>query len=243
MPEVTLARVLALALPVMASGVLQAMFRPVDQYFVQDLGAPAQGALGVATMVTILVFSAWLVLSAGTAAYVGRHTGAGRWEARRDVVEQALGAGVVLAVVLAVLGWVGSRPLVVALGLEGVAVDHAVAYLQVLFFAGMALTVAPTVDATFHAMGDTRLPLYLQAGAVALNLALTATLVPVLGVAGAAVGTVIAQTLATGVGLVVLQRRLDLRWSRCVPGPTTPGCCAWASRWDWLPRCSASCTS
>lgn len=219
--DLTLRGVLALAFPVMASGVLQSVFRPIDQYFVQDLGVAAQGALGATTMVTILTYAALQVVSVGVAAFVGRATGAGDPVARREVVEQGLGACAVLAIGLAILGTLAVGPLVGLLGLEGEGAGHAVAYLRVLFLLGGALAFAPTVDAVFHAMGDTRMPLVLQLAAVALNVVLTPWFVPRIGVAGAALGTVIAQTLATGLGLWVLAQRLGLGWASVRIGDRT----------------------
>lgn len=220
---VTLTAVLRLAIPAMATGVLQAGFRPVDQYFVQGLGVAAQGALGATTLVSVLAFALCQLVSAGVGPWVGRLTGANDPDGRRDVIEQSLGACAVIAVALAVVGFLGAVPLVRFLGLEGEGAAHAVAYLRVLFVTGPALVFGPTVDASFHAMGDTRLPLRLQAGAVALNLVLTPPLVAAWGTAGAALGSTIAQSAVTGVGLWVLSRRLGLRWRRWIPGARVAG--------------------
>jgi putative MATE family efflux protein len=220
--RLTIGAVLRLAMPAMASGLLAALFRPVDQYFVQDLGVTAQGALGASTMVTILAYAAMQVPAVGLAAFVGRATGAGRPEDRRRVVEQSLGAAGLLAIGLAALALIGTGALVDAIGLEGDGARAAAVYLRTLFVCGLALTVAPSIDAAFHAMGDTRLPLLLQLGAVLVNVVLTPILVPRLGIAGAALGTVVAQTIASGIGLWVLAGRIGLRWTHLRPGPTTP---------------------
>lgn len=217
MPDVTLPRVLTLAVPAMAAGVLQSAFRPVDQFFIQDLGAPAQGALGATTLVSILAYALFQLVSAGIGPWVGRHTGANEIDDRRTAVEQSLGAAGVIALGLALCGWWITNPIVAFLGLTGEGAMHAEAYLRVLFITGPALAFSPTVDAIFHAMGDTRLPLRLQIGAVLLNILLTPLLVPMLGTAGAALGSTLSQTTATLIGLAVLTRRLDLDPRRCIP--------------------------
>ncbi|MBN2801147.1 MAG: MATE family efflux transporter [Deltaproteobacteria bacterium] len=196
----------------MGGALLHNAFRPLDQYFVGPLGREAQGGLGAVVFVSIVAYGGALLLSGGAGPLVARATGAGDGQARREVVGAALTGATALGLTLAIGGLFGAERVVDLLGLDGPTHAHATAYLRVLLATGAAMTVAPTVDASFQSMGDTRTPMLLQALALALNATLTPALIHLAGwgVAGAALGTTLAQTTATGVGLALLWRAVGL---------------------------------
>lgn len=210
-----------LALPAMATAVLHNAFRPLDQLWVSWLGSEAQGALGAVTFVMILLYGMFLLISAGAGPLVARATGAGDEERRREVIGTALAACATLAGGVVLAGLLLTGPVVDALGLYGLTASHARAYLQAIALTGAALVFAPTVDACFQAMGDTRTPMLLQLATLAMNILLTPALVYGLGlgVAGAAVGSTLAQTCSVGVGLLWLRRRVGLRRIHLRPSP------------------------
>jgi len=202
-----------LAIPATIAGVLQYAFRPLDQFYVKWLGMDAQGALGADTFVIILAQSAFLVISAGAGPLVARAIGSRDPRARRRVLGSALVGCAGIAVVLATVGSVAAPWIAGWLGLQGTLAAYATTYLRTLFLSGAALVFAPLVDASFAAMGNTWLPMKLEAASVLLNAVLTPTLVygAGLGVAGAALGSTAAQTVTVLVGLRLLWQETGLR--------------------------------
>ena len=61
---------LALAIPSIASAMLNHFYRVVDQYFVQWIGVNAQAAVGACTFVLIALFSLSVILSAELVPYL-----------------------------------------------------------------------------------------------------------------------------------------------------------------------------
>jgi MATE family multidrug resistance protein len=218
---VTPGEALRLAVPATVAGILTQLYRPLDQYYVNGLGVEAQAALGSVMFVLILFYSVFLLISAGAGPLVARHTGSGDAEARRHAFGAAIFAAGLVSLSLGVVGLLVVGPIVGQLGIDGLTAYHATDYLRVLFVTGAALVFAPLVTGVFHAMGDTTLPLLLQAGAVALNAALNPVLIydAGLGTGGSALASTIAQSLAVGVGLIVLWRRTGMRLSYVRPGP------------------------
>ncbi len=202
-----------LAVPAAASAILHGAYRPLDQLYAGWLGREAQGALGAAVFVLIVAFGACMLVAAGVGPLVGRATGSGDEAARRGWIGAGLlGAGLVAAT-LAVVGLVAVDGIVALLGLSGPSAALAEVYLRVLLVTGVALPFGPVIDASFAAMGNTRLPLVLQGIVVVLNAVLTPLLMfPAgLGIAGAALGSTLAQALGVAVGLVLLARAAGLR--------------------------------
>lgn len=185
----------------------------------------AQGALGACTFVLILVFAGFVIISAGTAPLVGRTTGAGDVERRREVIGEGLAACGVVAAVLFGLGLVAADSIPPILGLSGATADHASSYLRWIFLTGAALIVSPLVDSSFNAMGNTRLPMLLQIVGLGLNAVLNPLLIygAGLGTAGAALATTSAQTLTVSIGLAVLVRDVGLTRSHIRLGPRIRG--------------------
>ena len=211
--------ILGLALPVGLETVFQTSLGAVDQIIVGLLGADALAGVGLSNSVAFIVM---LVYSAiGTSCGVLVAQAQGRKDREEVSVTAAMGllvAGVfgvctALPLVLfpgVILRWIGAQ--------ENVALE-ATGYFQ-LFAASAPLVVISAVGtATFRSLSDTRTPMMITMGAVALNTLLGLFLVlgigpfPKLGVLGAGVATLFAQSVRCLVLLVVLYRRKEgPRW-------------------------------
>jgi MATE family multidrug resistance protein len=205
---VTTREVLTLAVPASLGMLLQHAFRPLDQFFAQYISADAQAALGASTFVVIVVFGAFVTVSGGVGPLVGRATGADD----RLLRNRAIGTGLTLACGLAVVVALGALTLSwtipIILGLSGAEAALTAEYLWWLGLTGAAIAVQPCVEAAFNAMGFTRRSMALQGLAVALNGGFTGTFVLVFGwgIAGAAIGTTLAQCIVTVLGVAWLWR-------------------------------------
>ena len=201
-----------LAWPSALTLMLQNAYRLNDLYWVGELGGAAgrvgQAAVGVAGMVTILTLAFYEGLAAGVLAMSARAHGQGHAYRARRVLRLALWVSLLLAAVVAATGLTTMRFLVDWLIADGPGQAELAAYLGPIFLGGIFLCLAPVTSRAFLAMKDTRTPLCLELGAVALNTSLNAVLVPSLGVAGAAWATVASRAATSLVGLWLLHRRL-----------------------------------
>lgn len=205
---------MALALPAAASAVLNNAFRIIDQRAAEHLGTSAQAAMGSCVFVLIAAFALHSLVAAGAGPLIAHATGAGRVDERRRVFVRALRAAAAIGLVIAAIAAVGAPAIVRLIGLEGETAARARTFLQVLLIGGVPAALAPTLDATFIALGRTRTMMALQVLAAVLNgvgnvLALRAGY----DVGGTALATVLARTVATGLGLYLLAQALELRRS------------------------------
>ncbi len=207
-----LRQVLVLAVPALGALVAEPLFLLTDAAIVGTTGADALAGLAVGSALLSTAVGLFIVLAYATTADVGRLRGAGR---SREALDRGvdglwlgLGIGVVMAVAAAALAPAAVR----ALDTPAAAADGATLYLQLSApgLPGMLLLLAAT--GTLRGLSDLRTPLVVAVSAAVVNVVLDVLLVLVLGwgLAGAAVGTALAQTgagLAAAAVVVARARR------------------------------------
>lgn len=215
--DVGMRGVLHLAWPAILSYVLNNAYRINDQFWVQDLGPEAHAAIGASTPILILNFAVVFLAVGGTLPLVARAVGAGRRDVRDDVIRHGLALGLLIAVVLAVIGWLATPLLARTMEADAKTAELTVTYLRTIYLLIAPLVLAPIVDNTFIGLGDTRVPMILQAIAVGLNLVLNPLLIyglgswGGLGIAGAAVATCASRALSAVLGILALRRLHGVR--------------------------------
>jgi len=196
-------RVMDLALPVMMTAAVWVMLRIIDFLMVSlALSDSAVAGLAFAFQYYFVGFSLAIALSSGTISLVSRFKGAGD-DARADLaVKQSLWFGLVLSVPLTVVAWLYAEPLVDLLTDDAVAVAAGATYLRIVMLAVVTRFWGMIGSRALAGAGDTRTPMYVSFVTIPLNAVLNAVLifgvgpVPALGIAGAALGTAIANTLS-----------------------------------------------
>ncbi|MBX3195802.1 MAG: MATE family efflux transporter [Microbacteriaceae bacterium] len=206
-------RIAGLAIPALGALVAEPLFLATDTALVGHLGAAPLAGLGIASTVLQTAIGLLIFLAYATTPTVARRLGAGdeagAVRAGIDGLWLALGVGAVLAVAGVTLG-----PLAVtAFGPEPEVAAQADTYLRIscLGLPAMLLVIAAT--GLFRGMQDTRTPLVIAIAGFGANAVLNAALIygAGWGIAGSAVGTVLAQTgmaLACAVIAIRTTRRL-----------------------------------
>lgn len=212
-----------LAWPASLAMVVHSLYRLNDQYFVQDLGVEAQSAVAVGGMVVIWFMAFAQMVATGTLAVAARRFGEGDDAAARVAIRSGARAALVVGAALAA-GSMAAMPSLceVLIRGEGAELERQHAYDYMMWIAGGQLVIAilPTLDAAFFARKDTRTPMQLQCMAIVANAILNWQLVPVMGVAGAGLGTVVSRSLALAVGVVLLRRGgITGLWTGLTRGP------------------------
>lgn len=212
-PSFTTRELLRLAVPSALFAVLTNAYRIVDQFWSQDVSTAAQAAIGSSTFVTILFFACFHLVAGGASPLIARTTGAEDEDGRRRVMASAVVAAFGVAVLLGVVGSVGAPMIATALGLHGEAHVECVRYLTALSLTMLPLVFTPLVDGALVAMGEAKVPLSLHAVSLGLNAILTPLFLHQLelGVVGAALASNVSRFVTTGIGFVVLSRRIGLR--------------------------------
>jgi MATE family, multidrug efflux pump len=207
----TVARV---ALPAVASSLLMTLFSSVDAFWV----GTRIGADGLAAVSTSL-FWIWMIVALGEMVGVGLTAVAARRRGERRMIEAARVSGdatvfaVVIGCAVAVIGLLLIDGMFAAMRTPLVVTQLGHRYLATYLLGTPLIFGFLAVDAAFRSSGDTRTPFALLATSVAITLVLDPVLIlglggaPRLGIAGAAIATVLTRGAAFVMGLAIARRR------------------------------------
>jgi len=226
--------ILRLALPSLGALIAEPLFVLTDTAMVGHLGAEPLAGLGLASTVLQTTIGLLIFLAYATTPIVARRLGAGdergAHSAGVDGLWLALGLGVALLIVM-----LPTSPLLVALfGAESAVAAAGTEYLSIAWWGipGMLLVLAAT--GALRGLQDVRTPLLVALVGFGANIALNAVLIYGLGlgIAGSAIGTVIAQWgMALVLVAVVVQRA---RSAGATLRPGSAGLKAAARAGSWL---------
>lgn len=198
------------ALPVLFALFLQAMYGAVDLWVVGQFGTAADVS-GVATgsqimhAITVVITG----LSMGITILVGQKIG----QQRPKEASRVVGSGILLFFVVALI-----LTAVMVLGAEGAshllkapeqAFSQTTAYVRICSAGTVFIVAYNVLGSIFRGIGDSKLPLITVAIACVLNIAGDLLFVAGfhLGASGAAIATVLAQTVSVLLSLLLIRRR------------------------------------
>ncbi len=212
--------ILRLAVPSLGALVAEPLFVLTDTAMVGHLGAEPLAGLGLASTVLQTAIGLLVFLAYATTPLVARRLGAGdargALAAGVDGLWLALGIGALLLALMVPLS-----PFVIdAFGADPAVGGAALEYLSIAWWGipGMLLVLATT--GMLRGLQDARTPLLVAAAGFAANIALNAVLIYGLGlgIAGSAIGTVIAQW-----GMAVALVAVCVRHARAAGAALRPG--------------------
>lgn len=212
--------VISLAWPVMVSMLSYTVMTAVDAIFVGQLGTVPLAAVGLAGIVTFLVFSFGTGVLRGTRILVAQHTGARQPEEARSVAVSSLWFAAALGVVTMALAPLGPV-LFPLLGSDPAVTAEASTYYAVRLLGAPLLFGFQAIQSWFQGRGDTRTPMYASVVSNLANTALTPMMVfgfgpiPAWEVAGAAASTVL--TIGGGLAWLAWRVRRELRGANWRP--------------------------
>ena len=225
--------VLAVAIPSVATMLLQTTNSMLDRFFIGKLGPEALAAITVASSLMFALMAAAFAVSVGTTAlvarFLGEKSGGTNPHATRDAETAGrqsllLALGISLAVGLPV--YLLRDSLLTALHMDAASKTLAFHYLGVSVLGLPSLFVMLILNGIFRGMGDTTRPLWVTLGANGVHAGFNYLLIfgnfgfPQMGLPGGALALAISQFVAVALYLVFL-RRTSL---------------AGVLRGDWVPR-------
>lgn len=200
--------ILRLAVPAFLALVAEPLFLLSDAAIVGHLGTPELAGLGVAAVVLQTVVGLCVFLAYGTTASVARHLGAGDLRAALAQGVDGVWLAVLIGTLATALGIALTPTLVGAFGVGAEVADHAETYLGIAFLGTTPLLVMLAATGVLRGLQDTRTPLLVAVVGNGLNIVFNVVLVYGLdlGIAGSAIGSVLAQVISAAWFLVVVVR-------------------------------------
>ncbi len=202
-----------LALPVIGGSLFHFAFEFIDMIWVGRLGSEALAAVSSSQFVVWIFLSTAGIPAIGLMAVLARRYGEGRHEEARSIGSAGLSIGLLLGACFVVVAQYILAPFIGLMELEGEVYRLAFNYARIILVVAPVFFISFVAEKIFHAAGDTATPVRLLAGAIIINILLDPLLIfgwlgfPRLGVAGAALATVIAEVLYMLLLLFILVRR------------------------------------
>ena len=219
--------VVLLTWPSLLELILSQLTTFVDQIMVGripgEMGIIGLAAVGLAGNPKFTLITAIQALNVGATAVIARSRGQQNQERANQVFRHALLLNLILTTILMVIGLFGAEWMVRFMGPEisETTIQAAAQYLRIQFYGLIPLCLTFTVTAALRGVGNSRIPMIYNTIANVVNLVFNYVLiygklgVPALGVAGASIATVIGQTVAFVMAMVVVLRKksyLYLSW-------------------------------
>lgn len=191
--------------PMLIGNIFQQLYNMVDSIVVgKFVNKDALAAVGATGSSVFLIFGLTFGLSAGISIVISQYFGAGDHDKVRKSFATAAYLILVAALIMGVLGYFASRPLLELLGTPTGIIDQSEGYMKISFLGIIGIASYNGMAAVLRALGDSITPLIFLVIASILNILLDLLFVIVfqMGVAGVAIATIISQFLS-GVGCIV----------------------------------------
>lgn len=195
--------------PMLIGNIFQQLYNMVDSIVVgKFVSKDALAAVGATSSSMFLIFGLTFGLSAGISVVISQYFGAGDYDRVKKSISTATYIIFVAAVIMGLVGFFVSRPLLKLLDTPVEVIDQSVIYMKICFLGIFGTASYNGIVAILRALGDSITPLIFLVVASIINVVLDLLFVIVFhwGVPGVAIATVISQFIS-GIGCIIYAYR------------------------------------
>ena len=193
---------------------VQHVYTLVDMWWVSRLPDAESGIAAVTFIgnITWVLFSFNQLVGPGSVAIISRRYGEGRFGAAEKAIKEALLLKLAFGAVIGVVGFLTVGRMLSGLGATGLTWELAVTYGRIYLLGLPVMYATYTIFTAMRGVANPNMSFVLMLGANALNMVLDPLLMfgyagfPALGIAGAAVASVVSFTITFAVGLAIFFR-------------------------------------
>ncbi|MFQ9510460.1 MAG: MATE family efflux transporter [Lachnospiraceae bacterium] len=182
--------------PMILGNLFQQFYNMVDAIIVgQYVGSNALASVGITGSTTFLMIALMTGLTNGASIMISQAFGSRSYSYMRTIISNLVVVLFILSIALSLIGVVLSPFLLHLLDTPDVLLNDSLAYMQIYFSGILGLAAYNVASAVLRSIGDSKTPLYALILSTILNIGLDLIFVVIfkLGVAGAALATIIAQ--------------------------------------------------
>ncbi len=202
-------QIMQLAFPALATLVIHPSLLLVDSAIVGHWSTQALAGLGLAQTVLFTIVGLCVFLAYSTTSSVAKALGAGDPRRALRCGLDAIWLGAILGLVAGVATWISARGIISLFSASPDVAEEAVRYLTISTLGLPAMLVFQSATGIIRGLQNTTVPLLVSAVGAVINAPLSFVLVhgARLGVAGAAIGTVVCETgMAVALTWVVIRK-------------------------------------
>ena len=201
---------LSLSWPIMVSDGLRTIGPTIDLIWIGKLGADSVAGVGVAGMAVMAVMAGRIGISAGMRAMIAHAIGNNDTRRANHIAQQGLVVSAAYAILVAVIGILFTVQILTLLGVEPNVVTQGAAYMRIQLIGTFSISFLMMAETMMQASGDTITPMKITIFYRAIHLVLCPFLIfgwwffPRLGVSGAAITSIISQSIGMTLGIVAM---------------------------------------
>lgn len=205
--------ILGFTLPIFIGNVFQQLYSMADTIIVgKYVGTPALAAVGSTGTITFLILGFLMGMTVGFTVLMAQRFGAGDMDGMRKTVGSAALLSLVVSLVMTAVSMLGMRPLMKLMNTPDDIFADAYTYIMIICAGIFAQVLYNLLSCILRALGNSKTPLYFLILAAFLNIVLDLVLIInfEMGVAGAALATVISQGVSGLLCLIYIIRKVPL---------------------------------
>lgn len=187
-----------LAIPIMISMILTALYNIVDGIWVAGLGPTAIAGIGFVTPIFMVLNGASVGLGNGATSSISRFIGAKNHEMANESATHSLVIFFIASIILTIIFIAIQEPLLRSYGATGQTLNEAVAYATPLFLGLVAFMFSNGCSGILRGEGDMKRAMYVVVATVILNASLDPVFIYMMGYgsAGASLATIVSSAIA-----------------------------------------------
>lgn len=208
-------RAIKLAWPAVVESFFVAIVSFVDSFMVSQLGTYAVAAVGLTTQPKFLCLTLFMSVNVAVSALVARRKGQDDRESANRILLTALLCVVVALIVISTAAVVFADPLLHFVGSEPDTHDSAVVYFRIIMGGSVFQIISLIINAAQRGSGNTKIAMTTNVTSNLVNVVFNYLLIggnlgfPRLGIAGAAIATVLGTVVACAMSIASLFRKIS----------------------------------
>lgn len=210
------------SVPIMVSMLVQALYNVVDSYFVSQYSEAAFSAVNLAYPLQMLMVALATGMGTGINSVISRRLGEKNPDLARKAAMNGLFVEFCSWVLFVLVGLFLSRPFIAMFTQEAELIEQGATYLTIVCTLSFGLFGCITLERMMQASGNTMASMLTQLAGAVVNIVLDPVFIFLfdMGVAGAAIATVIGQVASLVLGFILNQTKnpeLRIAWDHFRP--------------------------
>lgn len=208
-----------MAIPPMISMLIQSMYNIIDSIFVAKLGEQALTALSLAFPLQNLSLAFSVGLGVAINALIAQNLGANDKDKANYISNHGIFLSIVHSILFIIIGIFLMKPFFLMFTNDAKVLNYAITYGTIVITFTFGSIIHITIEKMFQATGNMMIPMFLQAIGAITNIILDPILIfgingyLKLGVAGAAIATIIGQMTACILAIFLFRKKSTLKIS------------------------------
>lgn len=205
--------IMSFALPLIIGNIFQQLYSMVDTLIVgRTIGVSALAAVGATGAIAFLIIGFVFGVTSGFSVITAQYFGAGDYDGVRRSVGMSVILSVAVTVIVTLISVLTAYPLLKFMNTPEDIIERSYIYIIIIFWGIFSIVFYNLLSSIIRALGDSKTPLIFLIIASVLNIVLDFVLILFvhMGVAGAAVATVVSEFVSGVLCLLYVIKKFDI---------------------------------